>query len=63
MKRQISNPEKEQPNPTPTVPEMVEVRAAEELSGAPAVSNDSTVTPPVVKQEEGKYAESTKEKG
>eukprot|EP01036_Dinobryon_divergens_P027250 gene27249-35988_t len=62
VKRQISNPEKEQPNPMPAVPETVEVRAAEELSEAPAVSNDITVTPPVVKQEEGKDAESVKEK-
>ena len=63
VKRQISNPEKEQPNPMPAVPETVEVRAAEELSEAPAVSNEINVTPPVVKQEEGKDAESVKEKG
>ena len=65
VKRQVSNPEKEQPNPTPVVPETVEVKVTEELSGAStiSISNDNTATMPVVKQEESKEAESAKEIG
>ena len=68
VKRQTSNPEREQPIATSGATDAVEVRVTDESSGAAAdISSDNTAfvatAPIIVKQEETKDTDFTKETG